>query len=136
MYSTEMFKLYALTALVFFAVDLLWLGVVAKGFYQEYLGHLMRPDVIWGAALLFYSIFIAGVLVFSVLPGLETQSLGYSIALGAFLGLVTYATFDLTCLAMLKDFPVVVVYVDLAWGIALTAGVSASGYGLGKWLGL
>ena len=87
-------------------MDLLWLGVVAKGFYQEYLGHLMRPDVIWGAALLFYSIFIAGVLVFSVLPGLETQSLGYSIALGAFLGLVTYATFDLTCLAMLKDFPV------------------------------
>lgn len=136
MYSTEMFKLYALTALVFFAVDLLWLGVVAKGFYQEYLGHLMRPDVIWGAALLFYSIFIAGVLVFSVLPGLETQSLGYSIALGAFLGLVTYATFDLTCLAMLKDFPVVVVYVDLAWGIALTAGVSASGYGFGRWLGL
>tara|TARA_B100000959_G_scaffold105577_1_gene111385 strand:+ start:10408 stop:10803 length:396 start_codon:yes stop_codon:yes gene_type:complete len=131
-----MFKLYALTALVFFAVDLLWLGVVAKGFYQEYLGHLMRPDVIWGAALLFYSIFIAGVLVFSVLPGLETQSLGYSIALGAFLGLVTYATFDLTCLAMLKDFPVVVVYVDLAWGIALTAGVSASGYGFGRWLGL
>jgi|TARA_B100001013_G_scaffold280121_1_gene180158 uncharacterized membrane protein len=57
-----MFKLYALTALVFFAVDLLWLGVVAKGFYQEHLGHLMRPDVIWGAALLFYSIFIAGVL--------------------------------------------------------------------------
>ncbi len=73
---------------------------------------------------------------FSVLPGLEAQSLGYSIALGAFLGLVTYATFDLTCLAMLKDFPVVVVYVDLAWGIALTAGVSASGYGFGKWLGL
>jgi len=135
-YSTEMFKLYALTALVFFAVDLLWLGVVAKGFYQEHLGHLMRPDVIWGAALLFYSIFIAGVLVFSVLPGLEAQSLGYSIALGAFLGLVTYATFDLTCLAMLKDFPVVVVYVDLAWGIALTAGVSASGYGFGRWLGL
>jgi uncharacterized membrane protein len=96
----------------------------------------MRPDVIWGAALLFYSIFIAGVLVFSVLPGLEAQSLGYSIALGAFLGLVTYATFDLTCLAMLKDFPVVVVYVDLAWGIALTAGVSASGYGFGRWLRL
>ena len=136
MYSTEMFKLYALTALVFFAVDLLWLGVVAKGFYQEHLGYLMRPDVIWGAALLFYSIFIAGVLVFSVLPGLEAQSLGYSIALGAFLGLVTYATFDLTCLAMLKDFPVVVVYVDLAWGIALTAGVSASGYGFGRWLRL
>ena len=84
----------------------------------------MRPDVIWGAALLFYPIFIAGVLVFSVLPGLEAQSLTYSIALGAFLGLVTYATFDLTCLAMLKEFPVVVVYVDLAWGIVLTAGGS------------
>lgn len=136
MYSTEIFKLYALTALVFFAIDLLWLGVIAKGFYEEHLGHLMRPDVIWPAALLFYSIFIAGILVFSVLPGLEAQSLTHSIVLGAFLGLVTYATFDLTCLAMLKDFPVIVVYADLAWGTVLTAGVSASGYGFGRWLGL
>jgi uncharacterized membrane protein len=55
--------------------------------------------------------------------------------LGAFLGLVTYATFDLTCLALLKDFPVIVVYVDLVWGVVLTASVSAAGYGLGRWLG-
>lgn len=136
LYSTEILKLYALTALVFFAVDLLWLGAIAKGFYQEHLGHLMRPDVIWGAALLFYCIFIAGILVFSVLPGLEAQSLTHSIVLGAFLGLVTYATFDLTCLALLKDFPIVVVCVDLVWGTVLTAGVSASGYGFGRWLGI
>jgi uncharacterized membrane protein len=136
MYWTATLKLYALTALVFFAVDMIWLGILAKGFYQQHLGHLMRSDVIWVAALLFYLIFIAGILVFSVLPGLEAQSLTHSLMLGAFLGLVTYATFDLTCLALLKDFPIVVVYVDLVWGVVLTAGVSASGYGLGRWLGL
>ena len=131
-----MFKLYALTALVFLTLDMLWLGIFAKGFYQHHLGHLLRPDVIWVAALLFYSIFIVGILVFSVQPGLETQSLTHSIVLGSLLGLVTYATFDLTCLALLKDFPVVVVYVDLVWGVVLTAIVSAAGYGFGRWLEL
>jgi uncharacterized membrane protein len=60
--------------LVFLTLDMLWLGIFAKGFYQHHLGHLLRPDVIWVAALLFYSIFIVGILVFSVQPGLETQS--------------------------------------------------------------
>ena len=119
----------------FLALDLLWLGVLAKGFYQQHLGHLLRPDVIWIAALIFYSIFVAGILVFAVLPGLKIGSRKHSLVLGAFLGLVTYATFDLTCLALLNDFPVIVVYVDLVWGVVLTTSVSAAGYGWGRWLG-
>lgn len=129
-------KLYGLTALVFFAIDLVWLGVVAAGFYQRHLGHLLRPDVIWGAALLFYLLYIAGLLVFAVLPGLEAGSLVRTLSLAAFFGLVAYATFDLTCLALMRDFPVIVVVVDLIWGTVLTAAVSAAGYGIGRWLGV
>jgi len=129
-------KLYGLTALVFFAIDLVWLGVVAPGFYQRHLGHLLRPEVLWAPALLFYALYIAGVLVFAVLPGLEAGSLARTLALGAFFGLVAYATFDLTCMALMRDFPLVVVAVDLAWGTVLTATVSAAGFGIGRWLGM
>ena len=128
-------KLYGLTALVFFAIDLVWLGVVAAGFYQRHLGHLLRPDVLWAPALLFYLLYIAGLLVFAVLPGLQAHALPRTLALGAFFGLVAYATFDLTCMALMRDFPLVVVAVDLAWGMVLTASVSAAGYGIGRWLG-
>jgi len=128
--------LYGLTALVFFIVDLVWLGVVAAGFYQSHLGHLLRPDVVWGAALVFYLLYIAGVLVFAVLPGLDAGSLTRTLALGAFFGLVAYATFDLTCMALMRDFPPVVVVVDLIWGMALTTSVSAAGFVIGRWLGV
>lgn len=129
-------KLYGLTALVFFAIDLVWLGVVAPGFYQRHLGHLLRPDVMWAPAVLFYLLYISGLLVFAVLPGLEVGSLVRTLALGAFFGLVAYATFDLTCMALMRDFPLVVVAVDLVWGTVLTASVSAAGFGIGRWLGV
>jgi uncharacterized membrane protein len=129
-------KLYGLTTAVFFAIDLVWLGVVAQRFYQQHLGTLLRADVVWAAALLFYAIYIAGILVFAVLPALEAGSLQRAVVLGAFLGFFAYATFDLTCLALFRDFPVIVVVVDLFWGAALTATVSAAGYGLGRWLGI
>lgn len=136
MAPVSLLKLYGLTAAVFFAIDLAWLGVVAQGFYQRHLGHLLRPDVLWPAALLFYALYLAGVLVFAVLPGLEAGSLPRAMALGAFFGLVAYATFDLTCMALFRDFPLVVVAVDLAWGAVLTGTVSAAGFLLGRWLGL
>lgn len=129
-------KLYASTAAVFFAVDLVWLGVVAADFYRKHLGHLMRPDVQWAPALLFYLLYLAGVLVFAVLPGLESGSLARAVTLGALFGLVAYATFDLTCMALFRDFPLVVVVVDLCWGTLLTGGVAAAGWAVGRWLGL
>jgi len=129
-------KLYGVTALVFFAIDLVWLGVVAQGFYSRELGTLLRDRPIWPAALLFYAIYIAGILVFAVLPSLESRSPSQAVALGAFLGFMAYATFDLTCLALFRDFPLRVVVVDLVWGTALTACVAAAGHGLGRWIGV
>lgn len=127
-------KLYALTAVAFLAIDGVWLGLVAKGFYQQHLGHLLREQALVFPALLFYAIYIAGVLVFAVLPGLEAESLKRTVALGAFLGLLAYATFDLTCMALFDEFPPVVVVVDLVWGTALTASVAAAGFGIGRFL--
>lgn len=128
-------KLYLATAVVFFAIDLVWLGVVAQGFYQRHLGHLMAEDVRWGAALLFYAIFIGGLLLFAVLPGLAAGSFVRTVTLGACLGLFAYATFDLTCMALFRGFPLRVVVVDLIWGTVLSASVSAAAYPIGRWIG-
>lgn len=129
-------QLYGLTAVAFFAIDLVWLGVIARRFYQEHLGHLLRTDALWPAAIMFYAIYIAGILVFAVLPGLESGSLARTAALGAFLGFFAYATFDLTCLALFEGFPPIVVVVDLIWGTLLTGAVAAAGFGLARLVGI
>jgi uncharacterized membrane protein len=127
-------KLYAATVPVFFAIDLVWIGVVAKDFYRARLGELMRPDVRWGPALLFYLLYVAAVLVFAVLPGLERGSLGRAVWLGAGLGGICYATYDLTNLAIAKGFPTIVAAVDIAWGALLTAVVAGVAYRLAGWI--
>ena len=109
-----------------FGLDLVWLGLVAKDFYRRHIGHLMHVDIQWVPGVLFYVIYVAALIVFVVQPALEKQSLGRAIGLGAFFGLAAYAAFDLTSLALLKDFPVVAAVVDLAWGASLSAIVSAS----------
>jgi uncharacterized membrane protein len=126
-----MLRTYAVAIVTFFALDLLWLGVVAKGFYRTQMGHLLRPDVQWGPALLFYLIFVAALVVFVVQPALEKQSLRHALLYGAFFGLATYAAYDLTNLALAKDFPTIVAVVDLAWGAVLSATVAAVAYKLG-----
>lgn len=128
-------KLYAATAAVFFAVDIAWLGFIARGFYQRQMGHLLRPDTQWPAAVLFYLIYVAAILILCVLPAVEKQSLGRAVLAGAVFGLAAYAAFDLTALALLKDFPLTGALVDLAWGTALTAGVSAAGFAVARTLG-
>jgi uncharacterized membrane protein len=129
-------KLYGLTTVAFFAIDLVWLGVVATRFYDRHLGALLREDVVWSAAIGFYLLYIAGILVFAVLPALEAGSVGRAIALGAFFGLVAYATFDLTSMALIRGFNWTVVAVDLVWGMVLTGSVAAIGYFAGRWLGM
>lgn len=127
-------KVYAVALGVFLAMDLTWLGVLAKGFYQEQLGYLMRPDVRVGAAVLFYLIYVVAVVVLVVAPAVEQQSLGRAVATGALFGLAAYAAFDLTSLALVRDFPVKAAVVDLAWGVVLTASVSAAGWWAGmRW---
>jgi uncharacterized membrane protein len=127
-------KLYAGAIVVFFAIDLTWLGVVAKKFYADQMGHLTRPDVQWGPAILFYLIYVAAIVVLCVKPGLERDSVGRAAALGALFGLAAYAAFDLTSLALLKDFPLKVAVVDLIWGTVLTATVSGVTTAIGRWM--
>lgn len=128
-------KLYAATVVAFFAIDLVWLGLVARTFYRKYLGFLMASKVNWPAALIFYLLFVVGILVFAVLPGLEAGSLKTTVVRAALFGLIAYATYDLTNLATLKDWPLIVTVVDLVWGTLLSVAVSCVGYLAGKWLG-
>ena len=122
------FKLYAIAVVVFFIIDLAWLGVVARSFYQAQIGHLMRTNVNWAAAIVFYAIFVVGIIVLAVWPAVDRQSLGHAVFLGALLGLVTYAAYDLTNLATLDGFPFKVVVVDMVWGTVLCAAVSGITY--------
>ncbi|WP_028577061.1 DUF2177 family protein [Desulfomicrobium escambiense] len=121
-------KLYLATIPVFFAIDMLWLGVLARSFYQTSLRHLLSPEVNWPAAFVFYFIYIAGILLFAVRPGLEAQSLGRACLWGALFGFFTYATYDLTNLATLRDWPLKVVLVDIAWGTVLCTLVAGGSY--------
>ena len=119
---------YAITLLIFFAIDLVWLGVVAKNFYRQHIGHLMSQDVNWGAAGLFYAVYIAGVVFFAIKPALEAGSAARALAYGAAFGFVAYATYDLTNQATMRDWPVLVTAVDLAWGTVLTSTVAFLSY--------
>lgn len=119
---------YAITLVIFFAIDLVWLGVVARDFYQKYIGHLLSPAVNWPPALLFYAIYIGGIVFFAVKPALETGSAGRALAHGALFGLIAYATYDLTNQATMRDWPVLVTVVDLAWGTVLTGTVAFLSY--------
>jgi uncharacterized membrane protein len=125
-------KLYFSTLLVFFAVDMVWLGLVARTFYSKYLGYLMAPNVNWLAAILFYLLFIVGILVFVVLPGLKSGSMRDTLLRAALFGLITYATYDLTNLATLRDWPLVLSVVDMAWGTTLSVIVSYAGLSIGR----
>jgi len=126
------FKLYLVSLTAFFAIDMVWLGLAARSFYHQYLGVFMAPSPNWAVAISFYLLFIIGLLVFVIVPGLKANSLPATILKAAFFGLVTYATYDLTNLATLKDWPVLVSIVDIVWGMFLNISVSSIGYIAGK----
>ncbi|MFO7867293.1 MAG: DUF2177 family protein [Candidatus Aminicenantes bacterium] len=125
-------KLYLVALPVFFIIDMIWLGLIAKGFYQKHLGFLMRPQVNWIPAILFYLIFIAGILIFVVIPAKADGSAVKAVWLGLIFGLVTYATYDLTNLATVKQWPLVVTVVDITWGMILSASVGFLTYMISK----
>lgn len=128
-------KLYLVSLAVFFVIDLLWLGLAARSFYQQYLGFLMTPSPNWFVAVLFYLLFVVGLLFFVIIPGLNANSLKTTLLRAALFGLITYATYDLTNLATLKDWPVLVSIVDMFWGTFLSVAVSLIGFIAGKRLG-
>jgi uncharacterized membrane protein len=132
--SSKLVISYLLTTLVFLAIDLLWLGVLAKGLYNKYLGSFLSDQVNWTAAIIFYVLFIVGIFVFAILPAVEKDSLSKAIVLGALFGFFTYATYDLTNLATLKGWPLPIVLIDISWGSFLTASVSAAGFTITRWI--
>lgn len=125
-------KLYSIALPVFLAIDMLWLGLVAKSFYRNQIGFLMKSEINWTAAIIFYLLFIVGLVVFVITPAIEKNSWRHALFFGALFGLITYATYDLTNLATLKDWPLLVTVVDLAWGATLAACVSTATYFIGR----
>jgi uncharacterized membrane protein len=125
---------YLLTTIVFFAVDMTWLGFIAKGLYKKYLGGFLSDKVNWPAAIIFYLLFIIGIFYFAILPAVEKNSLAKAIISGALFGFFTYATYDLTNLATLKDWPLPIVFIDIIWGAVLTGIVSTAGFYIVKWV--
>ena len=121
-------KLFIIALPAFLLVDMAWLVLVARKFYNEKLGYLMRPDVNYIAAFIFYLFFIAGLISFVIAPAVEKQSWINALLYGIFFGLVTYATYDLTNLATIKDWPIIVTIVDLVWGMVLSGSVSLLTY--------
>ncbi len=123
-----LWKLYMIALPIFFGIDMVWLGLIAKNFYAQRIGLLMKPDINWPAAILFYLLFIIGLVVFAIMPAFEKGSWLHALSLGALFGLIAYATYDLTNLATLKNWPLSVTIVDLAWGAVLGALVSGVTY--------
>jgi uncharacterized membrane protein len=116
--------LYALSVPVFFAIDMVWLGVVAKNFYRSQLGDLLG-DVRWVPAIIFYLVFLVGVTIFATYPGAVKHSVSYALLYGALFGFFSYATYDLTNLATLRNWPLSVTLVDMVWGAVLGGVVAA-----------
>lgn len=129
------FKLYAIALPVFFAIDMVWLVLIARNFYKNQIGFLMKSEVNWPAAIIFYLLFLVGLVVFVIEPAVARKEWLQALGKGALFGLITYATYDLTNMATLKDWPFTVVWVDMIWGTVLAASVSVITYALAvRWL--
>lgn len=129
-------KLYSIALVTFFAIDMVWLGLIAKNFYAKQIGFLMKTEINWIAAILFYLLFIIGLVVFVIQPAVEKDSWMHALLFGALFGVITYATYDLTNLATVKDWPLLITIVDLMWGAVLAASVSTITFLIAKKIGL
>lgn len=129
---SHIIKLYFIAFAAFLVIDGIWLTFIAQGLYKQFIGHLMSPNPNLAAAAIFYALFIVGLLVFVVLPGLKEKSLGNTLARGALFGLISYATYDLTNLATLKDWPALMSVIDMIWGATLSAAVGFITFTFGK----
>lgn len=107
---------------------MIWLLVITKNFYSEEIGHLMAEKALLIPAFIFYLLFVIGVLIFAVIPGYEAQSISKTLMLSALFGLITYATYDLTNLATLRDWPIKVTIIDMIWGTTIASITGVAGY--------
>lgn len=112
---------YLVALAVIIALDLLWLGLIMSGFYRAQLGHLLGPNVYWPAAILFYLLYVLGTVVFAIAPALAARSFNKALLLGGLFGFMAYMTYDLTNMATMRDWPLLVTVADMVWGTVLTA---------------
>jgi len=127
-------QLYGIAFVVFLLIDAIWLGLVAPKFYKSQIGHLMAEKPNFIAALIFYLLFIVGMVYFVLLPAVEAEDFSQVVLSGVLYGFMTYATYDLTNLATLKKWPLLVTGIDLLWGSVLSLSVSVISYGVYLWI--
>ena len=121
-------KRYLVALVFFFAIDMVWLGLIAKNLYRAQIGHLLKQNPNWTAAIVFYLLFIFGVLVFVINPAIAEGSFIAALWRGALFGLITYATYDLTNLATMSNWPLAITLIDLVWGTFLSSSVATLSY--------
>jgi len=126
---------YLATLAAFCVLDFIWLGFVARGFYQAQIGTLLLDPPKWGVAVMFYALYVVGIVVFAVQPALDAGSWQKALLLGGLFGFFCYATYDLTNLATLKGWTVPMAAVDILWGIAITATSATAGFWLTRTFG-
>jgi len=132
--STKHLVAWAVTFVVLLVIDMIWLGVVAKGMYQEAMGDLMSPNPRLAFAAVFYLVYPIGLLLFATMPGVEAQSVVRAAVLGALFGMFCYATYDLTNLAVIRNWPLALSFIDIAWGTVVSGVAAAAGAVAWRWM--
>ncbi len=125
---------YLATLVPMLLLDAVWLGLVAKQLYRRYLGELMTNDVNWWAAGIFYLLYAFGIYFFIVQPAVVHGSVLTAVWRGALFGLIAYATYDLTNLATLRNWPLSITLIDLAWGALITGATAGIATALIKYI--
>lgn len=118
-------KLFFLTLSIFLFIDFFWLSIIASNFYQDSIGFLLAENPNLIAAAIFYFLFVFGLNLFAIQPGIKDKSPKKTVILGGLFGLICYATYDLTNLATIENWPITVTVVDMFWGTFLGAITSA-----------
>lgn len=114
-------KIYLINLLIFLGIDSVWLTLISPSLYKQYIGYLLSDNPNLIAALAFYLLYIAGLVYLVIMPALKNKSAKQAFVGGAVLGLISYATYDLTNLAVVDKWPITISLIDMAWGTTLTA---------------
>lgn len=126
--AIDFIKIYLITTPVFFLIDMFWLGLIAKNLYRAELGGLLAKNINWPAGILFYLLFIAGIIIFAIIPAISKNDLMHALIFGALFGFFCYATYDLTNLSTLHNWPLKLSIIDIAWGTVLSGLVASASF--------
>ncbi len=126
--------MYGIALAAFLVIDMIWIGLIARNFYRNRLGHLLAASPNLTAAVIFYLMFVAGLVFFAVRPGVIKNNLTEGLLKSALFGLMTYGTYDLTSLALIENWPLSVTLVDMVWGVMVSMGVGYISIQSGRYL--